>query len=57
MDASGRVGDGYRVQDQPWLTLVSGSGRFLWSRDASRLGWLRPGALVARVRAALADAS
>lgn len=56
-DSSGRVGDGYRVQDQPWLTLVSRSGHFLWYRDASTLGWLSPNALVARVRAALAHAS
>jgi hypothetical protein len=53
-DVSGRLGDGYRVQDLPWFTLVSNSGRFLWYYDASTLGWLTPRALTAHVRAALA---
>jgi alkyl hydroperoxide reductase subunit AhpC len=39
IDQSGRVADGYRVQDSPWLTLVSGSGRFLFYYDASVKGW------------------
>ena len=34
-----RVADGYRVQDSPWLTLVSGSGRFLFYYDVSVKGW------------------
>jgi len=36
MDTTGRVADGYGVQDQPWLVLVSASGKILWSHD----GWL-----------------
>lgn len=56
VDGTGRVADGYRVQDQPWLVLVSGSGRFLWYYDVSVLGWPGTNALVAHVRAALSHA-
>jgi cytochrome oxidase Cu insertion factor (SCO1/SenC/PrrC family) len=49
LDPTGRVADGYGVQDQPWLDLVSASGQVLWSHD----GWLPPPALVAAVRHAL----
>ena len=49
LDTTGRVADGYGVQDQPWLVLVSASGRALWSHD----GWLLPPALIAAVRHAL----
>jgi cytochrome oxidase Cu insertion factor (SCO1/SenC/PrrC family)/thiol-disulfide isomerase/thioredoxin len=57
VDASGRVADGYGVQDEPWLVLVSGAGRILWYRDLSALGWLSPGGLAAEVRAALSSPS
>ncbi len=36
MDLTGRVADGYQVQDQPWLVLVSPSGKIIWSHD----GWV-----------------
>jgi cytochrome oxidase Cu insertion factor (SCO1/SenC/PrrC family) len=36
LDESGRVADGYGVQDQPWLVLVSATGKITWSHD----GWL-----------------
>jgi cytochrome oxidase Cu insertion factor (SCO1/SenC/PrrC family) len=36
LDETGRVADGYGVQDQPWLTLVSAAGKIVWSHD----GWL-----------------
>jgi len=36
LDETGRLADGYGVQDQPWLVLVSPSGKILWSHD----GWL-----------------
>jgi hypothetical protein len=36
LDTTGRVADGYGVQDQPWFVLVSGSGKVIWSHD----GWL-----------------
>jgi cytochrome oxidase Cu insertion factor (SCO1/SenC/PrrC family) len=36
LDQSGRVADGYNVQDQPWLELVSASGKITWSHD----GWV-----------------
>jgi hypothetical protein len=53
VDESGRVADGYRVQDSPWLELVSGSGRFLFYRDLAD-GWPTPEQLRAKVHAALA---
>jgi hypothetical protein len=36
MDTTGRVADGFGVQDQPWLALVSASGKITWSHD----GWV-----------------
>lgn len=56
IDQSGRVGDGYRVQDQPWLELISSSGQFLWYRDVSTAGWPSNGSLIQRIRLALARA-
>jgi cytochrome oxidase Cu insertion factor (SCO1/SenC/PrrC family)/thiol-disulfide isomerase/thioredoxin len=55
VDASGRLADGYGVQDEPWLVLVSGDGRILWYRDLSALGWLSPVALAGAVRGALSS--
>jgi cytochrome oxidase Cu insertion factor (SCO1/SenC/PrrC family) len=43
MDTTGRVADGYGVQDQPWFSLVSASGKIVWSHD----GWLSLSALEA----------
>jgi cytochrome oxidase Cu insertion factor (SCO1/SenC/PrrC family) len=45
LDETGRLADGYGVQDQPWLVLVSSSGKILWSHD----GWLALPALEAAV--------
>jgi cytochrome oxidase Cu insertion factor (SCO1/SenC/PrrC family) len=56
VDASGRVGDGYRVQDSPWLELVSGSGRFLFYRDVGAAGWPSLSWLLSHVRTALGSA-
>ena len=56
VDDSGRVADGYRVQDSPWLELVSGSGRFLFYEDIAAKGWPTLPQLLAKVRAALARA-
>ena len=53
VDRSGRVADGYGVQDQPWLVLLSPDGRILWYDDVSTQGWLTPAALAGQVRAAL----
>jgi cytochrome oxidase Cu insertion factor (SCO1/SenC/PrrC family) len=36
LDKTGRVADGYGVQDQPWLVLVNAAGKITWSHD----GWL-----------------
>ncbi|MHB1570391.1 MAG: redoxin domain-containing protein [Solirubrobacteraceae bacterium] len=56
IDPSGRVADGYRVQDEPWFELISASGQFLWYHDVSTAGWPGRARLVQRVRAALAKA-
>jgi cytochrome oxidase Cu insertion factor (SCO1/SenC/PrrC family) len=49
LDTTGRVADGYNVQDQPWLALVSASGKIIWTHD----GWLSAPALTAAVQHAL----
>ena len=46
LDTAGKVADGYNVQDQPWFTLVSTSGKVLWSHD----GWLSLSALETAVK-------
>jgi cytochrome c biogenesis protein CcmG/thiol:disulfide interchange protein DsbE len=56
IDSSGRLADGYRVQDEPYLELISPSGKFLWYHDVSVGGWLTRAALVSQIRAALAPA-
>ena len=52
VDESGRVADGYHVQDSPWLELVSRSGRIVFFRDLA-LGWPTLPQLLAKVRASL----
>ena len=47
-DTTGRIADGYGVQDQPWFALVSASGRIVWKHD----GWLPLAALAAAARKA-----
>jgi cytochrome oxidase Cu insertion factor (SCO1/SenC/PrrC family) len=56
IDRSGRVADGYRAQDSPWLTLVSASGRFLFYEDVAVKGWPTLAQLRAKVHEALARA-
>jgi cytochrome oxidase Cu insertion factor (SCO1/SenC/PrrC family)/thiol-disulfide isomerase/thioredoxin len=53
IDQTGRVADGYGVQDEPWFVLVSPSGRVLWYYDVSTQGWLGRAALERHVRDAL----
>jgi cytochrome c biogenesis protein CcmG/thiol:disulfide interchange protein DsbE len=53
IDNSGRVADGYQVQDEPWFVLTSASGRVLWFYDVATQGLLSPAALAKDVRAAL----
>jgi cytochrome oxidase Cu insertion factor (SCO1/SenC/PrrC family) len=48
LDTTGRVADGYGVQDQPWFELVSATGKVVWSHD----GWLPVPALEAAARKA-----
>ncbi|MGH2908007.1 MAG: TlpA family protein disulfide reductase, partial [Solirubrobacteraceae bacterium] len=52
VDVSGRVADGYEVQDEPWLTLISRSGGFLYYRDVGVGGFPRLDQLLAVVREA-----
>jgi cytochrome oxidase Cu insertion factor (SCO1/SenC/PrrC family) len=46
LDTTGRVADGYGVQDQPWFVLTSAAGKVVWSHD----GWLSVSALEAAAR-------
>ena len=48
LDQTGRVADGYGVQDQPWLVLVNKSGKITWQHD----GWV---SLASLEKAASAD--
>ena len=41
LDETGRVADGYGVQDQPWLVLVNAAGKVTWQHD----GWVSLSAL------------
>jgi cytochrome oxidase Cu insertion factor (SCO1/SenC/PrrC family) len=52
VDRTGTVADGYRVQDSPWLELVSGKGRFLFYEDLAVKGWPTLEQLLERVHAA-----
>jgi cytochrome oxidase Cu insertion factor (SCO1/SenC/PrrC family) len=53
IDKNGRVADGYGVQDEPWLVLVSRTGIPLWYQDVATSGWLNTPSLVKQVKAAL----
>jgi thiol-disulfide isomerase/thioredoxin len=57
IDRTGRIADGYEVQDEPWLVLTSGTGRLLWYYDVSAGGPINRAYLTRQVRAALARAS
>jgi len=48
LDETGRLADGYGVQDQPWFVLTSATGAIRWHHD----GWLTASQLVAAVQAA-----
>ncbi len=47
VDQTGRLADGYGVQDQPWLVLVNAAGKITWSHD----GWLSLSAIEAAAKA------
>lgn len=49
-DTNGRIADGYLVDDLPWISLTSASGKILWKHD----GWLSASAISRHVRTALA---
>ncbi len=46
LDTTGRLADGFGVQDQPWFALVSAKGAIVWEHD----GWLPVSALAAAAR-------
>jgi len=48
VDTTGRLADGYGVQDQPWFVLLSAGGKIVWKHD----GWLSVPALEAAARKA-----
>jgi len=48
LDMTGRLADGYGVQDQPWFALADAAGKIIWSHD----GWLPVSTLEAAVRKA-----
>ncbi len=48
LDTTGRLADGYGVQDQPWYVLTSATGKIVWKHD----GWLSASQLTAAVRTA-----
>jgi cytochrome oxidase Cu insertion factor (SCO1/SenC/PrrC family) len=48
LDESGRLADGYGVQDQPYFVLTSPSGKIIWKHD----GWLSASQLIASVHRA-----
>jgi hypothetical protein len=48
LDATGRLADGYGVQDQPWYVVTDSTGKIVWKHD----GWLSESQLIAAVRAA-----
>jgi cytochrome oxidase Cu insertion factor (SCO1/SenC/PrrC family) len=48
LDTTGRVADGYNVQDEPWLTIVNAAGKITWSHD----GWASLSAIEAAARKA-----
>jgi cytochrome oxidase Cu insertion factor (SCO1/SenC/PrrC family)/thiol-disulfide isomerase/thioredoxin len=53
VDRTGRLGDGYQVQDQPWFVLTDRTGRVLYYDDASTGGPLTTSELIRHIRAAL----
>jgi cytochrome oxidase Cu insertion factor (SCO1/SenC/PrrC family) len=49
LDQTGRLADGYGVQDQPWFVLTSAAGKVIWKHG----GWLSVSQLTADVRKAI----
>jgi cytochrome oxidase Cu insertion factor (SCO1/SenC/PrrC family)/thiol-disulfide isomerase/thioredoxin len=54
IDRSGRIADGYEVQDEPWLVLTSAKGQILWYYNVSVGGLPSTSTILRQVRAALA---
>jgi hypothetical protein len=48
LDQTGRLADGYGVQDQPWYELTNSTGKIIWKHG----GWLSVSELTAAVKAA-----
>jgi cytochrome oxidase Cu insertion factor (SCO1/SenC/PrrC family) len=56
LDRSGRLADGYEVQDEPWFMFVSATGRITWWEDASTSGWPSLKTLMMEARTTLKQA-
>ena len=56
VDGTGRVADGYGVQDEPWFVLVTASGGIAWYHDVATSGWPSVAELQREVPAALSRA-
>jgi len=52
LDRTGGVADGYRVENSPWLELVSAQGRILFHADLAENGWPTLKQLLARIHVA-----
>jgi hypothetical protein len=48
LDKTGRVADGFGVQDQPWLAVVNSAGKITWQHD----GWVSLSTLEAAAKKA-----
>ena len=57
IDRTGSVADGYGVQDEPWMEMVSRNGTELWFRDLSTSGWPSLTTLRQQLHAALQTSS
>jgi cytochrome oxidase Cu insertion factor (SCO1/SenC/PrrC family)/thiol-disulfide isomerase/thioredoxin len=53
IDRTGRIADGYEVESEPWLMLVSKRGQIAWYYSVSALGWPSTDKLVRYVRGGL----
>ena len=54
LDERGKLADGYEVLGLPWFVLTSPTGRILYYREVSTVGWPSTSVLVRYVKAALA---
>lgn len=53
IDRTGQIADGYEVESEPWLMLVTARGQIAWYYSVAQLGWPSTHKLLATVRRAL----